>query len=448
MKTELTVREYARLTTDPVPASLDCAQVSSSAFDYLCKLSESFSKGGAALVHIEGRRELRLDNFVGVVETPCGLRLEILPKHFEGGDCVRTSRRLLRRMIAEALDLPRRDAREASLELFDAPLSEWVMAQFLRELDQLVKRGVRFEYTRVEEEQRFLRGQLDMIRQLRQPPGRKHLFQVRHDLFLADRPENRLLKLALERVSTATRQPDNWRLANELRTLFAEVPASTAVSADFRQWRHDRLMAHYRPVSPWCKLILGRQMPLSVAGPWRGISLLFPMEKLFERFVAASLDRQLSPGATLQQQAARHSLCRHNNGWMFELRPDLLIRTDSALWVLDAKWKRIDAADETGKYGLSQADFYQLFAYGQKYLGGEGDLALIYPRRAAFSEPLPVFWFTEKLRLWVLPFDLEARVLIGAYRAQLPLRPADAREPIASSGGLEQKRADVYTRHG
>ncbi|MCD9029914.1 McrC family protein [Luteimonas sp. BDR2-5] len=26
--------------------------------------------------------------------------------------------------------------------------------------------------------------------------------------------------------------------------------------------------------------------------------------------------------------------------------------------------------DSDTKYGLSQADFYQLYAYGQKYLGG------------------------------------------------------------------------------
>jgi 5-methylcytosine-specific restriction enzyme subunit McrC len=48
-------------------------------------------------------------------------------------------------------------------------------------------------------------------------------------------------------------------------------------------------MAHYAPLRPWCELILYRQMPYSLVGVWRGVSLLFPMEKLFERFVAAWL---------------------------------------------------------------------------------------------------------------------------------------------------------------
>ncbi|MCD5997555.1 hypothetical protein KDX38_28945, partial [Pseudomonas sp. CDFA 602] len=75
-------------------------------------------------------------------------------------------------------------------------------------------------------------------------------------------------------------------------------------------------------------------------------------------------------------------------------------------WVLDTKWKRLDSTSGSKNYGLSQSDFYQLFAYGQKYLGGEGDLVLIYPRRASFQEALPGFEFSAGLRLWVVPFDL------------------------------------------
>ncbi len=106
---------------------------------------------------------------------------------------------------------------------------------------------------------------------MRQPPGRQHHFQIRHDLFLADRAENRLLKLALEQVAKHTQNPTNWRLANELRTLLAEVPASRQIALDLRAWSHDRLMAHYQAIKPWCELILRQQMPLAVAGDWQRV---------------------------------------------------------------------------------------------------------------------------------------------------------------------------------
>ncbi|WP_257984960.1 hypothetical protein [Shewanella sp. 11B5] len=36
---------------------------------------------------------------------------------------------------------------------------------------------------------------------------------------------------------------------------------------------------------------------------------------------------------------------------------------------------------------------YQLFAYGEKYLKGQGDLYLIYPKHIGFIEPLANFEF-------------------------------------------------------
>lgn len=426
MNALVTVREYARITTEAVAPSLDCAQVPVSAFDWLCRLNESFSSTGASLVQVESRRWLKLDNYVGVLETPCGTRLEILPKHHEAGDCVAQSRALLRKLIQSSLDLPTRRAGTADLELFDAPLSEWVMQQFLEALDHLLKRGLRFDYCRVEEEQRFLRGQLNVVAQLRQPPGRQHQFQIRHDLFVPDRPENRLLKLALDRVCKITQNAANWRLAHELRSRLMEVPACRNVDQDFRAWRADRLMAHYQPVKPWCQLILHRQMPLAVAGDWHGISLLFPMEKLFERHVGIQLRKQLPSHLKLTEQAASQWLCVHRNQNIFQMRPDFLVQEgDNNLYVMDAKWKLLSSAQAENKYGLSQGDFYQLFAYGHKYLGGIGEMLLIYPRTANFLEALPPFDFSSDLRLWVAPFDLDTDEMLwpsqwsGSYSMQI-----------------------------
>jgi 5-methylcytosine-specific restriction enzyme subunit McrC len=266
----VTVREFARLTTSELPLStLDRARISPTAFDWLCELSSRKNgQTGAQMLQVESRNWLQLDNHVGVLESPCGQRIEILPKHVEGGgpQTVRQSRSLLRRMLASALDLSPRETDEASLEQFDHPLTEWVMQRFLLALDQLVKRGMRRDYLRVEEMQPYLRGQLDMACQMRTPPGRAHLFSICHDVFSVDRPENRLLKSALSRVMYAAQEAESWRLASTLLCLLDEVPPSRDVAADFKAWRSDRLMAHYEPVRPWCELVLSHQVPLAVAG--------------------------------------------------------------------------------------------------------------------------------------------------------------------------------------
>jgi 5-methylcytosine-specific restriction enzyme subunit McrC len=431
VKTCITVREYARLTTAAIEKpSLGQATVSLSAFDYLCKLSVECRKTGASLVQEEGRTSLRLDNYVGVIETPCGTMLEILPKYVDEASDAAASRQLLCRMLQAILNLPApREVGVADVAQFKRPLHEWVMAQFLAELDILVKRGIRFEYQRIEEEQRYLRGQLNVVGQMRQSPGRQHFFQIRHDVFLSDRPENRLIKTALDKVCTHTQAPDSWRLAHELARRMAEIPQSQRVATDFKYWRNDRLMAHYQAIKPWCELVLGENMPLAVQGETRGMSLLFPMEKLFEAYVEVCLRKQLVQGAQLKAQVANQHLCKHEDRSFFQLKPDFTLIQGHELWIMDSKWKRIDGtlrayADDEGvqKYGLSQSDFYQLFAYGQKYLDGKGEMVLIYPQTANFSVPLPVFHFSDDLSLWVLPFNLNEGILLLSPNMRLPIK--------------------------
>ncbi len=446
MKTCITIREYAHLTTTTIEAqSLDRATISPSAFDYLCKLSGEYRKAGANLLQQEGRTSLRLDNYVGVIETPCGTILEILPKYVDEASDASTSRQLLCRMLQAILNLPApREIGVADVLQFKRPLHEWIMAQFLAELDVLIKRGIRFDYQCIEEEQRYLRGQLNVVGQMRQPPGRQHIFQIRHDVFLPDRPENRLIKTALDKVCIHTQVPESWRLAHELTGRLTEIPRSRQVKADFNCWHKNRLMAHYQAIKPWCELVLGENMPLAVLGDTRGLSLLFPMEKLFEAYVEVCLRKQLVQGAQLKSQLASQYLCRHQDRDFFQLRPDLMIVQGLECWIMDCKWKRLDGTlraygDDLGmqKYGLSQSDFYQLFSYGQKYLNGKGEMVLIYPQTANFSAPLPVFYFSNDLWLWVLPFDLNEGRLLLSPNMRLPIKNGRMTETAMTDAGVK-----------
>lgn len=408
--TLVVVREFARLTTDTVEKTLNQATITDSAFEWLCGLASGFNKSGTSILHIENRKWLKLDSYVGVLETPCGTVLEILPKHTEADSDLSgvSSRALLIRMLTVALDLPVRSTDIANIKTFPYPLLEWVMKQFVLSLDQLIKRGIRFDYHRIEDEQKYLRGQLDLVKKMRQPPGRQHIFPIRHDVFLVDRPENRLIKSAIIRICRTTKQSDTWRLSHELSGILSEVQESTDVQRDFLEWKHDRLMAHYQSIRIWSELVLGGQMPLALQGKTNGISLLFPMEKLFERYIEVKLKMLLNPQFKLISQARGQSLCIHNGMGMFQLRPDFLVKKgDKNTLILDAKWKLLSSSDRENKYGLSQADFYQMFAYGNKYIESKGEMLLIYPSTKSFGSLLEPFDYSSDLRLWVAAYDLE-----------------------------------------
>lgn len=108
--------------------------------------------------------------------------------------------------------------------------------------------------------------------------------------------------------------------------------------------------------------------------------------------------------------------------------------------MLDTRWKLLDGlkANGTDKYGLSQGDFYQLPAYGQCHLDGQGDVLLIYPMTIAVDQPLPVVEFpkSEGLRLWVLPFCLTSR------RPAVP-RHAPFADAFADSGAAEAVKEEL-----
>lgn len=84
----------------------------------------------------------------------------------------------------------------------------------------------------------------------------------------------------------------------------------------------------------------------------------------------------------------------------------------NSLQIYDAKWKIINSEDGgIKKAGLSQSDFYQMYAYGMKYLNGKGDIFLIYPAHEGFKKPYQSpFKFNSDLRLWVVPFDLNSSI--------------------------------------
>jgi len=192
--TNHTVREYSCVTyASNQVESIDLAVVERATFEWLLKLSASWHKK-TPLLEIQGDTRLKLGGYVGYLESPTGESLEILPKTQknipEEVDLV-DLRKLLQRMLTVSRQLKPREADNAHLERMNEPLHEWVVGKFLTELDVLVHKGLRSDYKEIEEENRFIRGRLDIIRQLRQRPGRSSWFHIRHDIFSPNTIENR-----------------------------------------------------------------------------------------------------------------------------------------------------------------------------------------------------------------------------------------------------------------
>ena len=367
------------------------------------------------LISRRGIESLQVRNYVGLLQTPDGTCIEILPKISDGNDNRDESVSLLLKMLQKVYELPGLESTDASLEVKKSPLIEILISRFLNSVATLVHKGIRSDYIRIQEQRDFLKGRFRVADQIRQPISKQHQFCIEHDQFLPDRPENKLIRAALDQVLKWSQSSKNQKLARELQFSFIEIEPSSQHKIDLSRWSKQRDMIYYRPIKPWIELILMTQTPWFMSNNWQGISLLFPMEKLFEAYVGRVLSKQLVSNYSIKEQVSSQYLTKHQEKNWFQLRPDFAIYDNHKVqFILDAKWKLLDseAVDSRRKYGLSQGDFYQLLAYGQNYLSGIGDMFLIYPYNKKFNKPLEKFSFDEKLRLWIVPFNLYSDSLL------------------------------------
>ncbi|RME56054.1 hypothetical protein D6779_11325, partial [Candidatus Parcubacteria bacterium] len=328
---------------------------------------------------IDGRKAFQVANWVGVLgmgET----RIEVLPK------TARTPEEG-RRVTLDMLRLTRpENFKQFSTHSFAPermPLYEVFMRVFLDHALHVVKRGIRRDYVEREENRECFKGRLLVAQNLRLNRGMHHRAYTASDEFIENRPANRLIRATLDLVRRRSCMMETQRLARELIFAFQDVPASGDVDADIRRLRVDRMMQHYKPALSWASWLLKGRSPFDREGITDAPSLLFPMEKLFEDYVGFLLGR-VHGLSDLRLQASQHWLVSAPR--RFRMRPDYVFILNGAKAVGDAKWKLADQEAQDGKFGVSQADLYQLYAYGHKYLSGKGRLFIFYPETFAFHE--------------------------------------------------------------
>ncbi|MGF6644258.1 McrC family protein [Paraburkholderia sp. GAS82] len=424
MTVAVAIREFGVLSTVPGPQSLDYRTVSAHDFESLLTLTAALGSKDVAPLRLTmrgGRRCLQAVNYVGIIGGFGGFQLEILPK-ITNALTEDRSRRLLIRMIEQAIGLRTLESGPAVLDEARIPLFEVLIQRFVQVAQRVAERGLTHAYVRTDDLTPFLRGRLRVESYLRKPPTRRHIFEIEHDIFVPETPENRVIAACLSIVAHLTRLHRTRQQIAEVADTFSRVTQSHDPHRDLAAWDPNVHDPAYQAIRPWCELILGGNSPLGPTEKRDTFSLLFPMEKLFERYVTLHIGRILNEGWKVDQQIASQHLVRHLDKPWFKLKPDIGVFCTSngkktIKTVLDVKWKRLDASkgDWMSKYHLSQADFYQLFAYGHRYLkDADADMLLIYPRTEEFSDPLAVFDFERerRLRIWAVPFCLEEETLI------------------------------------
>jgi 5-methylcytosine-specific restriction enzyme subunit McrC len=363
--------------------------------DQLLAAAREHPLGGldGASILADHHRWLRSQQIVGVIAGD-SCSLEILPKIDGPGDVESPKSRVSLRhrlvhMLDVALGLDIGLGREAAMARQDETVLEILIRAFADQLGNEVRRGLPRHYLRCEDELPVLRGRLDVTRQFTTLAVRPDRLACRFDVLSADIPLLQIMKACVGTLARFARRIDTRRRLAELRLVLADV---TDVQPRQLQWdavRIDRSNLRWRSLLVLAKLFLRREWQATHrTGDPRastGVTLLFPMNELFESYVAALLRAALSPLGyeVVAQGGLRYCLLEltpdgSQGRQLFQTRPDCLIRkAGQTVLILDTKWKRIAPAARDPKRGVLQSDVYQLMAYARLY--GCPRLMLLYP---------------------------------------------------------------------
>lgn len=337
-------------------------------------------------------KSVQAEGVVGMISLgPVG-QIEILPKIVSASTDTVELKRVFFDMLHAVRGFEVTNRGIAQLQIDDRPMFEIYISTFIKSVEVLIKYGIKSTYVNVEENLGVFRGRLLFKDNLRENLLHPERFYVAYQDYSVDRPENRLIKTAIRQLLTISQDEKNLADLRRILFYFDEVPFSALVRSDLDSVRIDRTIEHYRDPLAWARLILEQQSPVAATGKSQFPSFTFPMDKLFEQYVAARMRKQVrNSWLTLTAQAGGMSL--FDQPKKFRLRPDLLL-TNSAgepRFVMDTKWKRLDS--RAPHMGISQADMYQMFAYSKKFK--VPDVYLIYPETIEFTSAEQSLKFTS-----------------------------------------------------
>lgn len=359
------------------------------------------------------KRQIKVKNYVGVIETSDGLHLEILPKIHLGKteNQIQETKRLFLKMLRHLKDSPFVNIDTAHLNTpKDFPVLEVFIQSYINEVEEKLQHGIKHDYILHTDNLNHLKGKIKIANNVRFNHSNKAKFYCEYSDYSSNIALNRIIKCTLFKLLKLSNSHQNIYAINKLLAHLEDVSFSKDTHSDFARINtQNKLLLKYKTIVDWSKVFLKNQSFTNFKGDNLNTAILFPMERIFEDYIAYVF-KKYSVGYKIKTQDKSYFLVEHRAENRFGLRPDLVLnKEETRQKLIDTKWKLIDELAERRNYNISQADMYQLYAYGKKYsLGQEPRLVLLYPSNENFNSKLDSFIYEGDLQLEVVPFNLNS----------------------------------------
>lgn len=267
----------------------------------------------------------------------------------------------------------------AFLDRFELELPELIMYLFARQIHEVISIRPFSAYEEVQEALFTPRGRINFDRYAtRMSYGNFHLIDCDYEPFVFDNLLNRTIKYCTRLLLSKTRVLETQRILNEIIFMLEDVDDQVCFTQQLQTLRIPSIYSDYEEIIQICHMVLENQVYSYAEYEVKNWSLLFPMEYIFEDFIAGYIQKHFSDLFKVEPQ--KSDLYLHTNPNTFNLQHDILLtnkKTGEQI-VVDTKYKpRWNLGNSDPKKGIAQSDMYQMISYA--YKRGTDKVLLIYP---------------------------------------------------------------------
>ncbi|MFN3272167.1 MAG: McrC family protein [Cloacibacterium caeni] len=343
-------------------------------FDAMVKFNELHQNKYFTIIH----QGIRFGSYVGVIQIG-GLTIEILPKADNNENADKNLwQNILLNILKVCKHIQVESISETQLKKRYHSILDVYFELYLNEVERLVKKGMIKKYRKNQSNQNALKGKLLFAQNIQQNLVHKERFYCEHQVY----DKNHLLHQILYKGLLVLKTLVNDSLKDKLNRLLFEFQDFENINIQKKHFDKiiiDRKNHDYQKAIDIAKIIILNYSPSLNYGNENLLTLLFDMNALWEEYIFR----------ILQKYKPNEMEISFQNSDMFwenkRIRPDIVLKTKDETFVIDTKWKIIDANNP------SDDDLKQMFVYNLHWKAEK--TLLLYPKTNQMDSDFGTFHY-------------------------------------------------------
>ncbi len=312
-------------------------------------------------------RGVKFNEYVGVIQIGKTI-IEVLPKADKNtkNDYDRWKNILIKMLLKVGL-FKKELTGTSSLKIKRNSILDLYFELFIKEAEEILRRGLIKKYRKKEENLFALKGKINISKNISKNFIHQERFFVNHTVYDYEHYIHEIIYKTILLLRDFNFNPS---LSYRIEALFLKFPKMPDIKVNdeiFTRIVFNRKNHFYKTIIGISRLLLLHYHPDVNRGSNHVLSLMFNMNILWEKFVLISLRKY--PEFTIVAQETKEFWESTKN--KRRLRPDIVLSYKHKTYVLDTKWKSIEHTH------VSNEDLKQMYVYFDYYNANK--VALLYP---------------------------------------------------------------------